>query len=151
MHKLYVMVALPRSGKSTYVKENFPEVTKVSADQLRLLIHGKRHLPEKEGEVWAFRKIMLEALFQQGVDIVIDETNTTRKRRKVLLQLAQQYQYEAIAIVVKTDKEVCKQRAILTNQEDLLPVIEEMALHYQKVTKEEGFSKIIEVRTKVTV
>jgi len=145
MHTLYMMVALPRSGKSTYVKEHFQHIAKISADQLRLLIHGERHWPEKEEEVWAFRKIMLEALLQQGIDICIDETNVTRRRRKEIIKFAKQYGYEVIAIVIRTDKEICKQRAILTNQEDLLPVIEEMAEHYQEVIPEEGFSEIREI------
>lgn len=145
MSKLYVMVALPRSGKSTYVNEHFKDIVKVSADQLRLLTYGKRFRFEGESKVWYTRQIMLRALMEQGLDIVIDETNTIKKSRKEILSLAKQYSYDTVAIVIKTDKEICTQRAIQTNQEDLVPVIERMAESYDEVTEEEGFNEIIYV------
>lgn len=145
MSKLYVMVALPRSGKSTYVNEHFKDIVKVSADQLRLLTYGKRFRFEGESKVWYTRQIMLRALMEQGLDIVIDETNTIKKSRKEILSLAKQYSYDTVAIVIKTDKEICTQSAIQTNQEDLVPVIERMAESYDEVTEEEGFNEIIYV------
>lgn len=143
MPKLYVMVALPRSGKSTYVQEHFRDTVKVSADQLRLLIYGKRFMYKGEEEVWRIREVMLKALMEQGLEIVIDETNMSKKSRKPLIDLGKEYLYETVAIVLKTDKEICKERAIETNQEDLIPVIERMAKNYQKVTEKEGFHEII--------
>ena len=145
MKKMYVMVALPRAGKSTYINNHFQGVIRVSADQLRLLIHGKRFWDQGEAKVWWVRDIMIKALMEQGLDIVIDQTNTTRPRRKYLLELAARYGYQALAIVITTDKELCKERAVSTNQEDLIPVIEKMAENYEKVNKEEGFYEIIHV------
>lgn len=143
MPKLYVMVALPRSGKSTYVQEHFSDTVKVSADQLRLLIYGKRFMYKGESEVWRTREVMLKALMEQGLEIVIDETNMSKESRRGLIELAQEYLYQPVAIVIKTDKEVCKRRAIETNQEDLIPVIERMAKKYEEVTEKEGFQEII--------
>ncbi|MDQ0339693.1 putative kinase [Caldalkalibacillus uzonensis] len=145
MPTIYIMVALPRSGKSTYVAQHFGALPKVSADQLRLLIHGRRFWAEKEHEVWRVRDIMLKALMEQQLDVVIDETNVTRKNRRPMLKLARTYGYNAVAIVINTPVEICKQRAIQSNQEDLLPVIEEMAQRYEAVTEEEGFVQVIRV------
>jgi predicted kinase len=143
MPKLYIMVALPRSGKSTYVNKHFPHIVKVSADQLRLLIYGKRFWYKGEPEVWATRDIMLRALLEQGVDIVIDETNINKKSRSPILELAQEFNYHTVAIVIKTDKETCKERAIKTGQPDLISVIERMANIFEDVTEDEGFNEII--------
>lgn len=143
MPNLYVMVALPRAGKSTYVERKLKNIIRVSADQLRILISGERSSPRKEPAVWWVRSIMLEAIMQQGFDVVVDQTNVTRDKRKPLLELARKYGYRSIAIVIKTDKETCRKRAIETRQEDLLPVIERMASNYEEVTAEEGFDEII--------
>jgi len=140
---LYVMVALPRAGKSTYIKKYLQGIIQVSADQLRLLISGKRFSPKQEPKVWWVRSIMLEALMQQGFDVVIDQTNINRQRRRPLLELAEKYGYRTIAIEIKTDIETCKKRAMETGQEDLLPVIDKMARNYQAVDQDEGFDEII--------
>jgi len=142
---LYIMVALPRSGKSTYVKKHLTNAVIVSADQLRLLIHGKRFFAKEEGKVWWVRNIMLQSLMEQGLVIVVDQTNTTTKRRKYLIDLAKKYNYKVVAVVIKTDKEVCKKRALDGGQEDLIPVIERMAKTFEPVTKVEGFDEIITI------
>lgn len=140
---LYVMVALPRAGKSTYIKNNLQGLVQVSADQLRLLISGRRFSKKDEPKVWWVRNIMLEILMQQGMDIVVDQTNINRERRRPLLELAKKYDYRTIAVEIKTDLKICKKRAIETEQEDLLPVIERMAQYYEKVKKDEGFNEIV--------
>ncbi len=143
MPDLYVMVALPRAGKSTYIRKYLREIVQVSADQLRLIISGERFSPKQEPKVWWVRSIMLEALMQQGIDIVVDQTNINRHRRKPLLELAKEYGYRSTAIEIKTGIEICKRRAIKTGQKDLLPVIEKMAHNYEEVNKDEGFDEII--------
>lgn len=142
MPKLYVMVALPRSGKSTYVDKHLSHIVKVSADQLRLLLHGRRFWADKEPMVWRIRDIMLRALMEQQMDIVIDETNVTRKSRKEVLKYSKEYGYHTTAIVIKTDEELCKQRAVETGQEDLVDAIARMAENYDEVSETEGFDEV---------
>jgi len=91
------------------------------------------------------RNIMLQSLMEQGLVIVVDQTNTTTKRRKYLIDLAKKYNYKVVAVVIKTDKEVCKKRALDSGQEDLIPVIERMAKTFEPVTKVEGFDEIITI------
>ncbi|MHB1126751.1 MAG: AAA family ATPase [Bacillota bacterium] len=75
--------------------------------------------------------------------VVVDETSVTREKRKPLIQLSQKYGYSVVAIVINTGKETCLQRAVETNQGDLIPVIEEMSSSYEDVSAEEGFDEII--------
>lgn len=137
------MIALPRSGKSTYVRENFKGIPVVSADQIRLLVHGKRFAAEQEQKVWWVRNIMLRALLEQGLDVVVDQTNLTKERRRPLINLAREYGYKAVAVVLGTDVDTCKARAVETGQEDLLPVIDRFAREMEPVSEDEGFDEII--------
>lgn len=77
---LICLVGLPRSGKSTWAKSQAWPI--VNPDAVRLAIHGQRFITEAEPFVWATVRAMVKALFLAGHNIVIlDATNTTRKRR----------------------------------------------------------------------
>lgn len=133
-----MMVGLPRSGKTTYIEKNKYGVrVVVSADQLRYLVYGQRFWGPGEDFMWAIRKIILKMLMEQGVNIVIDETNTTATRRKPVINLAKKYGYSVEAVVIDTPKETCIERAKAEGDENLIPVIERMAEQFEPVQPEE--------------
>lgn len=123
---LMMTVGLPRSGKSTWAKEQNCPI--VNPDSIRLAIYGQRFCAKAEPFVWATAFIMTEALFKAGHSIVIlDATNTNEDRRKEWERRFPEEKYRIILKKFNTSKETCIQRAIDTNQEDLIPVIERMA------------------------
>jgi predicted kinase len=140
--EIIVMVGLPRSGKSTWVKENRFGRPVVSADDLRLLVYGERFNAEREAEMWKARGIALKMLMKYGVSLIIDETNTTKKRRKPIVDLAREYGYKAVAVVVNTSKDECIQRATSNWDEAIIPTIERMAAQFEPVGQDEGFDDI---------
>lgn len=140
---LIVMVGLPRSGKSTWVKENQLGRPVVSADTLRYLVYGERFNADKEQEMWSVRETALRMLMKYGVSIVIDETNTTRKRRTPILDMAKRYGYKTVANVMSTTKEECISRAIAGQDSEIIPVIERMAAQFEPVSVDEGFDTVI--------
>src|SRR5574338_822713 len=126
--QLIAMMGLPRSGKSTYVKEVLiPRgFAVVGGDEIRLALHGQRFASEAEPMVAAIAEVMFKALKLAGCDIVVDETNVSEKRRNRWLKLGvQQF------VVIETPKETCIERALATNQPDLVSVIERMAEEWE--------------------
>lgn len=143
MKNMTIMCGLPRSGKSTWVKENKNENEVIlSADELRYLIYNQRFWTDGEPMIWAVHGIILKMLLKQGVDIIVDETNVTKSIRSKIIKLVKEYDYEITGIEFNTPKEICKERAIKTGQDDLLPVIDRMAVIYEKISLDEGFNYI---------
>lgn len=142
---LTMMVGLPQSGKSTWVKQNKCGRVVISADILRELIYGHRYYAIGEDLMWSIRGLMLHNLMGQGIDLIIDETNTTIERRKKIITLAQKYNYDVGAIHISTAYVLCTERALYVRDYDLLPVIERMAAQFEPPTLEEGFTGICTV------
>lgn len=122
---LIAMMGLPRSGKSTHVKSLTWEYNApiVSRDALRLAIHGRRYASEAEPMVKTVSLYMIKALFKAGHDVVIyDETNYSRAARDFI----KSKEWDTIFFEVPTSPEICIQRAVDTNQPDLIQVIKDM-------------------------
>lgn len=135
MGTLIAMHGLPRSGKSTIARQLSKQLGApiVSRDALRLALHGTRYLGKMETYVKPMSYTMIEALFLAGHDIVIaDETNYSRAARESL-----KGNWKIKFYPVMTPPDVCKERAIATNQSDLIPVIDEMANRLEPLERDE--------------
>lgn len=138
-----MMVGLPRSGKSTYIAQNsLLSGFIVSADNLRDLIYGHAYFQNGEPMVWAVRGYMLEEVMRQGLDVTIDETNTTKSARASTLKIAKKYGYKCVAYTFHTSAETCLER---TTNEGLRGAIYRMDKQYEPPYLAEGFDEIIEV------
>lgn len=124
---LTVMVGLPRSGKTTQVKQMQSDgAVRVSPDCIRLALHGQRYIASAEPVVWAVAQTMVRALFRAGHSwVVIDGTNTTRKRRAIWLSPEWDTQF----CLVKTPTHECVARA--AGDDELITVIERMARQFE--------------------
>lgn len=133
MKTLILMVGLPRSGKSTWAKQSgFPIV---SPDAIRLSIHGEAFNSKAEPWVWVTAKVMVSSLFEAGHNIVVlDATNTSRKRRDEWISDKWETRFKSIDI----SKEVCMDRAKDGGREDLLPVIERMVEFFEPLEVDEA-------------
>lgn len=132
---LIAMMGLPRSGKSTlsrHLSEEFGAPI-VNRDAIRLALHGQRYQFEAEPMVKAISLYMLRSLFIVGHQVVIcDETNYSKAVRDALMD----ERWETQFYPVKTSPEICKKRAVLTGQEDLIPVIDSMVARFEPLTTE---------------
>lgn len=118
---LILTVGLPRSGKSTWAKDQGIPV--VNPDAIRLALHGQAFIQQTEPFVWLMAKYMVQSLFLAGHDkVILDACNGTRKRRDEWRSRAWDLKFQ----VFDTPKEVCIERAKEGGREDLIPVIEYM-------------------------
>lgn len=138
--KIFILIGLPRSGKSTIremILDKHFYIVPVSADDLRYEIYNQRYWENGESDVWNFRKHHLNSLMKNGTTILIDETNTTIKRRAPLLKLCDEFGYTPIYIHIDTDKEICVERAKKINDTYIIPTIERMSEQFEMPTFEE--------------
>lgn len=150
--KLFFTTGLPRSGKSTLRRRVVKLVEKyysdllitVSADDLRFICYGERYNQEKEPEVWRVRERLLRMLMGYGISIIIDETNTTEKRRSHIIKLGKEYGYEIICLSVDSPPNICKDRALALKDTKIIPIIAEQANYITKPNLNEGINLLIE-------
>jgi predicted kinase len=131
---LICLVGLPRSGKSTWAANHGDSVPIVNPDSVRMAIHGQRFIAEAEPFVWATVKAMVKALFLAGHRyVILDSTNTTRKRRDEW----QSRDWQTFFKVIDTPKEVCLERATTEGDSEIIPVIERMAEQFELPSDDE--------------
>ena len=126
MNKLIMTVGLPRSGKSTWAKEQSEEFgcPIVNPDSIRLALYGQPFIAEGETMVWAIAKYMVTSLFLAGhTTVILDATNTTKKRRDEWLNPLWECEFKYF----DTPQDVCIERAKSIGRVDLVYVIKQMA------------------------
>lgn len=140
MNKLYTMIGIPGSGKSTFAKSH-PECIVVCPDTIRKELFGDEACQKDGNLVFKLAYERIEKALSENKDVIFDATNTTVRSRKPLLK------YKAIhyAVFVNTDINECKKRN--ANRERKVPedVIERMARQLTPPTINEGFNFIIEI------
>ena len=152
--ELVIMVGVPCSGKSTYVKNNL-DITKyqlLSSDNIL------EDFAKKEGITYneAFKKYypQAKALFYKqfveasakGQNIIVDRTSLNIEERAVLLKQASKHQ--AVCFDFKIDYETAMER----NQKrastgKFIPeeTLKKMFAKYQKPSFDEGFARIVTI------
>ena len=131
-NELICMVGLPRSGKTTVARAlRYPIVNR---DSIRLALHGYRYIAEAEELVAAITKIMVKALFLAGHrTVVVDETNTTRKRRNFWRSEDWRTRY----FHIKTSPLICHDRATAEGDQEIMPIIDRMASQFEPLEQDE--------------
>lgn len=129
--RVYMMVGLPASGKSTQSKWFEGLHAKfVSQD----LCNGSKSQARKQ----------LENLLEQGETIVVDDTNYNREVRSEIIDLAKRYNpVNLTAIYMDVDKQTCLERN-KTRQNKVPDVaIHTIAKKFEPPTLDEGFTDIL--------
>jgi predicted kinase len=150
MKTLYVMVGVPGSGKSTWIKNQTwaSDCVVVSTDQLveqYAAEQGKTYSEVFEEYMPSATVAMVDLVKeaqQLGRDIIWDQTSTTIATRAKKLRMLPDY--KAIAVVMNTpDIEELNGR-LNSRLGKVIPqhVMESMISNFEMPTEEEGFSEI---------
>ena len=136
MKTLICTVGLPRSGKTTWARQQGYPI--VSPDSIRVTLHGKRYDKDREEEVWILARQMIRALFRAGNDtVVLDACLTSKKRRDPWSSCPDGEHWDTRFKVINTPKEECLRRASLEQDEYIVPSIERMSAQYQPLDETE--------------
>lgn len=112
----YVMVGMPGSGKSTWIKNNIPHIPVVSRDIIRAELGYTSSPDEKavlsrkqEDEVTQRENELIAQYAQAGESFAIDDINTGRYRQSLVGKL-RSYGVHVKFVRLNTDLETCIKR-----------------------------------------
>ena len=135
--EIIVMVGIPGSGKSTIARNRFPNHKRVSLD----LVNTR----QKEDEEIA-------NCLMNGKDIVIDNTNTTRRSRQKYIDAAKLFGVSISAVYLQCPLDVALERNASRVGKERVP--DNAVRFYNKILQrpsvEEGFDSVEEISYEVS-
>lgn len=150
MAKLYMLIGVPGSGKTTWIKNNKHNAVVLSTDDYI------ERVADKQGKTYSevfkdaigpasdqMEKDLIQAT-RNDQDIIWDQTNLTAKVRKQKLQRIPK-SYKKIAVYFSVPQDLRDRLASRPGKTIPEPVIISMINQLQPPTKEEGFDEVVAV------
>ena len=147
--KLFMLIGLPGSGKSTFARNrvkfygdcNKTRLEIVSSDDIREELYGTRSCQEDPARVFEIAHERIINSLEQGWDVIFDATNITRKNRASLLKKIPAYT-EKFAQICWAPISTCIERDLKREFSVKADVIWKMAYKFQMPFYDEGFDHI---------
>ena len=143
MNKLFILIGLQGSGKSTWAEEYKKyDVKVVSSDKIR----EEHNWQIDNASVFNEFYKRIDEHLANGYDVIADATNITIKSRRPFFERIKTKCHK-IGIVFNTPIEICKKRVEKRNQEKVqqvvpLEVLDKYMASFQVPFKEEGFDDL---------
>jgi predicted kinase len=150
-----ILIGPPLSGKSTWIRENFPTTEIISRDETVMEVYGSRNYTEAFNNV--DQKEVDRVLTQKFLDanlakknVIVDMTHMASKRRKQNLNyFSDDYYKLGVIFPILSDDEYVRrnQKRIEEENKDLpMRIVKSMISSYQPITTDEGFNKVITLK-----
>ncbi len=139
--RVYVLMGLPASGKSTWLAER--GATALSSDAMRLLLRDDESDQTIHGTVFALLRRLLRLRLELGAaKSYIDATNLTKKERRQWIKIADWYGADCVAVYFDVPLAVCLERN--AGRQRVVPVeaMERLAKRLTPPELAEGFASI---------
>jgi len=141
MQKIIILVGLPGSGKSTYLKQL--GVSAISSDDLRGLLMDDVTNQTIHRQVFRFVREILKERIALGREIsYVDATNLTVRDRRPYIKIGDLYGCQVEAVFFDVPLEVCKQRNSSRRRAVPNEALDAMAARLVRPTLQEGFSHV---------
>jgi len=140
------------SGKSTYIRNNYPNTQVISRDEIVMEVFGSRdyNLAFKEVDQKEVDRVLAARLKEANdlkTSVIIDMTNMTVKRRMATLRnFGKDFSRVAVVFPILSDEEYTRRNIDRNAKENKwIPpfVIKSMIDSYQEPTLEEGYNTTI--------
>jgi predicted kinase len=147
-----ILVGPPMSGKTTWIRENFPTTNVISRDEIVMEVYGSRDYTAAFNNV--DQKEVDRVLSQRFLDankekknVIVDMTHMASKRRKQNLNyFTDDYYKLGVIFPILSDDEYerrNKKRIEEENKDLPMKIVKSMISSYQPITPDEGFNKVI--------
>jgi len=145
---IFVTIGIPGSGKTTFLKNEMPDVRVISPDL---------HLITDQGVYWWTGKRCKKAWKSAFSDVfhavawkdsfVFDATHIMRKSRKRILEIARENGYNIVALWFKTPHKICNERNDKRDEGRIVPelTMKNMINQFQNPDMSEGWTEIREI------
>lgn len=145
MSKLIMMMGIPGAGKSTWVRQNFPNITPVSRDAIRfaLLKEGEEYFAHETEVFEKFTQQTIDSLVANEVTIV-DATHLTKSSRAKVLNKVRKFADEIEIIWIDVDLVTAFKQNDMRDGRAWVKhgIIRRMFFSLEEPTEDEGFTKI---------
>lgn len=147
-----ILVGPPLSGKTTWIRNNFPTTEVISRDEIVMEVYGSRNYTEAfnnvdQKQVDRVLDSRLKEANNMKKNVIVDMTHMTSKRRKQNLDyFSDDYYKLAIIFPILSDEEYEKRnkKRIEEENKDLpMRIVKNMISSYQPIRSDEGFNKVI--------
>lgn len=150
-----ILIGPPLSGKTTWIRENFPTTEVISRDETVMEVYGSRNYTEAFNNVdqKEVDKVLTQKFLDANVakkNVIVDMTHMASKRRKQNLNyFTSDYYKLGVIFPILTEEEYVKrnQKRIEEENKDLpMGVVKSMISSYQPIQPDENFNKVITLK-----